>query len=161
MAAIDVHAHWFPPEWVALLEAEGNANGAKMGKNAKGWTNITIPGVALVSSFQPDMVDLDTMIAEMDRAAIDVRVFSLTNPMVYWAGPEFGLKLSRTWNDASSAAHTEHPDRFIGTMMLPPQVTMIPIFIMWNSSPFMNTYVPLIAPWFFGSAFFIFMLRQF
>lgn len=49
----------------------------------------------------------------------------------------------------------------ISTMMLPPQVTMIPIFIMWNSTPFMGTYVPLIAPWFFGSAFFIFMLRQF
>ena len=27
---IDVHAHWYPPEWVALLEREGDANGAKM-----------------------------------------------------------------------------------------------------------------------------------
>ena len=70
MSAIDVHAHWFPPEWIALLEGEGHANGAKMGKNAKGWTNITIPGVALVSSFQPDMVHLETMMSEMDRAAI-------------------------------------------------------------------------------------------
>jgi multiple sugar transport system permease protein len=49
----------------------------------------------------------------------------------------------------------------IATMMLPPQVTMIPVFIMWNSSPFMGTYVPLILPTFLGSAFFIFMLRQF
>ena len=121
MSAIDVHAHWFPPEWIALLEAEGNANGAKMGRNAKGWTNITIPGVALVSSFQPDMVDLETMMSEMNRAAIDVRVFSLTNPMVYWAPPEFGLKLSRAFNDACAAAHRKHPDRFLGTIMLPMQ----------------------------------------
>jgi aminocarboxymuconate-semialdehyde decarboxylase len=121
MSAIDVHAHWFPPEWIALLEEEGNANGAKMGRNAKGWTNMTIPGVALVSSFPPDMVDLATMMSEMDHAAIDVRVFSLTNPMVYWAPPEFGLKLSRAFNDACAAAHRKHPDRFLGTIMLPMQ----------------------------------------
>lgn len=49
----------------------------------------------------------------------------------------------------------------LATMMLPPQVTMVPVFIMWNSSPFMGTYVPLIVPAFLGNAFFIFMLRQF
>lgn len=49
----------------------------------------------------------------------------------------------------------------LATMMLPPQVTMVPIFIMWNSTPFMGTYVPLVVPAFLGNAFFIFMLRQF
>jgi len=49
----------------------------------------------------------------------------------------------------------------LSTMMLPPQVTMIPVFIMWNQSPFMGTYWPLIVPNFFGTAFFIFLLRQF
>ncbi|HWV25136.1 MAG TPA: carbohydrate ABC transporter permease [Thermomicrobiales bacterium] len=49
----------------------------------------------------------------------------------------------------------------LATMMLPPQVTMVPVFIMWNSTPFMGTYVPLIVPAFLGNAFFIFMLRQF
>ena len=27
---IDIHAHWFPPEWVELIEAEGNQNGARV-----------------------------------------------------------------------------------------------------------------------------------
>jgi multiple sugar transport system permease protein len=49
----------------------------------------------------------------------------------------------------------------LSTMMLPPQVTMIPIFIMWNKTPFMGTYWPLIVPNFLGTAFFIFLLRQF
>jgi multiple sugar transport system permease protein len=49
----------------------------------------------------------------------------------------------------------------LATMMLPPQVTMIPVFIMWNKSPFMGTYWPLIIPNFLGTAFFIFLLRQF
>ena len=33
---IDTHAHWFPPEWVALIEAEGNQNGAKVERTDKG-----------------------------------------------------------------------------------------------------------------------------
>ena len=49
----------------------------------------------------------------------------------------------------------------LSTMMLPPQMTMIPVFIMWNNTPFMRTYWPLIIPNFLGTAFFIFLLRQF
>jgi multiple sugar transport system permease protein len=49
----------------------------------------------------------------------------------------------------------------LSTMMLPPQVTMIPIYIMWNQTPLMGTYWPLIVPNFLGSAFSIFLLRQF
>ena len=121
MKAIDVHAHWFAPEWVTLLENEGAANGARMAKTAKGWTSIALPGVALVSSFPPDMVDLDIMVAKMDEAKIDLRVFSLTNPMVNWAPPEFGLRLARAFNDACAAAHRKHPQRFLGAITLPMQ----------------------------------------
>jgi aminocarboxymuconate-semialdehyde decarboxylase len=121
MPIIDVHAHWFPPEWLALLEEQGAAHGAKMGLSDKGLKTLTLPGFALVQKFQHDMVDLEIMIAEMDKAAVDVRVFSLTNPMVYWAPPEFGLALSRAFNDACAAAHLKYPTRFLGTIMLPMQ----------------------------------------
>lgn len=49
----------------------------------------------------------------------------------------------------------------VSTMMLPPQVTMIPVYMLWNKVGLMGTYFPLIIPQFVGSAFFIFMLRQF
>jgi multiple sugar transport system permease protein len=49
----------------------------------------------------------------------------------------------------------------VATMMLPPQVTMIPVYIMWSKIGLTGTYLPLLIPQFFGSAFFIFMLRQF
>lgn len=49
----------------------------------------------------------------------------------------------------------------IGTMMLPQQVTMIPVFMMWRIAGGVDTYWPLIVPSFFGSAFYIFLLRQF
>ena len=120
MHAIDVHAHWFAPEWVELLEREAGANGAQMGRNERGRT-ITIPGVALVSAFPPDMMDLDIMITEMDAARLDTRVFSLTNPMINWAPPEFGLKLARAFNDGCAAAHRKFPQRFYGAITLPMQ----------------------------------------
>lgn len=49
----------------------------------------------------------------------------------------------------------------LATMMLPAQVTMIPAFLIFKKLGWYNTLVPLWLPSFFGSAFFIFMLRQF
>ncbi len=49
----------------------------------------------------------------------------------------------------------------LSTMMLPEQVTMIPLFILFSKLGWVNTYLPLVVPQFFGNAFFIFMLRQF
>lgn len=49
----------------------------------------------------------------------------------------------------------------MGTMMLPPQVTMIPIFLIWNKLGAVGTYLPLIVPTFLGTPFLIFMIRQF
>ncbi|WP_016907665.1 carbohydrate ABC transporter permease [Streptomyces xiaopingdaonensis] len=49
----------------------------------------------------------------------------------------------------------------VGVMMLPPQVTLVPLFSMWASVDLVGTLVPLVAPLFFGHAFSIFLLRQF
>lgn len=50
----------------------------------------------------------------------------------------------------------------LATMMLPGIVTMIPVYILWAKLGFVNTFVPLIAPAYFGGgAFAIFLLRQF
>lgn len=50
----------------------------------------------------------------------------------------------------------------LSTMMLPGQVTMIPIFFLWNKLGLIDTFAPLTIPSFFASsAFFVFLLRQF
>jgi ABC-type glycerol-3-phosphate transport system permease component len=49
----------------------------------------------------------------------------------------------------------------LSTMMVPGIVTLIPTFILFSRLGWVNTPLPLIVPHFFGSAFFIFMLRQF
>lgn len=49
----------------------------------------------------------------------------------------------------------------LATMMLPPQVTLIPLFLIWNGIGATNTYLPLVVPAFLGTPFFIFLIRQF
>ncbi len=47
------------------------------------------------------------------------------------------------------------------TMMLPWQVTMVPLFVVFKNFGWINSYRPLVVPSLFGSAYFIFLLRQF
>ena len=49
----------------------------------------------------------------------------------------------------------------IATMMLPFQVRMIPLYILFAKLGWLNTFLPLIVPNFFGNAFYIFLMRQF
>jgi aminocarboxymuconate-semialdehyde decarboxylase len=63
----------------------------------------------------------------MDARNVDLYALSMTNPMVYWAPPQFALKLSRAVNDACAAAHMRYPERFVGTIMLPMQDTALAV----------------------------------
>lgn len=49
----------------------------------------------------------------------------------------------------------------LGSMMLPGVVTIVPVFLVWNAVGLVGSQVPLWAGNLFGSAFFIFLLRQF
>jgi multiple sugar transport system permease protein len=49
----------------------------------------------------------------------------------------------------------------IATMMIPGAVLMVPIYVLWRRLGLIGTFAPLWAPAFFGSAFNIFLLRQF
>jgi multiple sugar transport system permease protein len=49
----------------------------------------------------------------------------------------------------------------LATMMMPGWVTLIPQYILFSKIHWLNSYKPLIIPHFFGSAYLIFLLRQF
>jgi multiple sugar transport system permease protein len=49
----------------------------------------------------------------------------------------------------------------LSTLMLPYPVTMVPLFALFNQLGWINTFLPLIVPAFFGNAFYIFLLRQY
>ena len=49
----------------------------------------------------------------------------------------------------------------LATLMLPAYVLLIPNFLLFWQLGWLNTYLPLTVPFWFGSAFFIFLFRQF
>lgn len=49
----------------------------------------------------------------------------------------------------------------LSTLLLPGEVTMVPVFLIWRKLGGVNTLFPLWVPNLFGSAFYIFLIRQF
>src|SRR4029450_8976329 len=115
---VDIHAHWHPREWLKLFQRDGAAEGAKLERTPKGYTIRT---ERVVNAFDEEFVDLDLRLEGMARQRVHVHALSLTAPMVYWASSGFEHALAQASNDAASAAHAKHPDRFVGLAMLPMQ----------------------------------------
>lgn len=88
------------------------------------------------------------------------------NSLIITVLPLFAVLISSA-AVAFAFARIEWPGRnllfgiLLSTMMLPGQVTMIPVFVTFHKIGWVNTFKPLIIPSFFGSAFYIFLLRQF
>ena len=116
---IDIHAHFYPQSYLKILAEEGESFGIRLDQTHPKETVIDIKGSRL--SLGPAFTDLDLRLKEMKRQRVDIHALSLTRPMVYWADPELGLKLSQAMNDAMAEAHTAFPDRFVGLAVLPMQ----------------------------------------
>lgn len=116
---IDVHSHFFPDEFLRLVEREGRPHGA--GIDRSGATAVlSLPGhppVALTAPF----VEVEARLACLDAAGIAVQALSLAPPMVHWAPPDLGAELARAYNDGIAAICRRYPDRFVGLATLPLQ----------------------------------------
>jgi multiple sugar transport system permease protein len=95
-------------------------------------------------------------------------------PLLTWLGNSITVTLaaavSVTFSSAIVAfgfAYFRFPGRnllfglVMATMMLPAVVTMVPQYLIWDWLHLASTQIPLWAPNLFGSAFYIFLLRQF
>jgi aminocarboxymuconate-semialdehyde decarboxylase len=118
--AIDVHAHFFPERFLALVEAEGAPARATLDRSdPRGPILVTSAG--RTPPLEPRYYDLAKRLRSMDQQGVQIHALSLTTPMIYWAEGELGGRLARAFNDACSEAHRAHPDRFLGCAMLPLQ----------------------------------------
>ncbi len=118
--SVDVHAHFYPENYLKLLGAEGGRFGIRLSRsNHKG--PVIEVGPLRVGPLKPGYTDLDARKRDMDRQRIHIHALSLSVPMVYWADAELGPRLARAVNDAMSQAHTAFPDRFVGLATLPMQ----------------------------------------
>jgi len=118
MKTVDIHAHWYPQEWIRVFEKDGASEGASI-ERRDGKYFIKVKHIT--NAFDERFVVVAERIAEMDKRSIDVHCLSLTTPMVYWASPGLATAMSQAFNDAAAAAHRKHPDRLIGMAMVPMQ----------------------------------------
>jgi len=121
-AGVDVHAHFFPESFIRLVEQSGASFGAGVERSDPKGPALVVGG-SRTAALEPRYWDLDLRIRSMNRQGVAVQALSLTAPMVYWADGVTGARLSAAWNDAASAAHVAHPDRFVVCAMLPMQDT--------------------------------------
>jgi len=95
-------------------------------------------------------------------------------PLINWMFNSIAIALLAATTVAVSSsliawgfAHFQFPGRKImfglvlATMMLPGAVTMIPIYLIWKELGALGTWIPLFGMNLFGSAFYIFLQRQF
>ena len=118
---------------------------------------------AMSASLWPSEWHFENFVAVFDRSPL-LEYFA--NSMIYSGLATVGALLS-----AIPAAYALSRLRWRGqnlffmltvaAMMLPPQVTVVPLYDLWVRLGLTGTLVPLIAPYFFFDAFSIFLLRQF
>jgi len=118
---IDIHAHYFPESYIELIAKHGHRVGATVTVDAQGRRFIQVGLLLRTGPITPLFIDIDARLKEMDRQGVKIHALSLTQPMVYWADDDLGVRLCIAFNDAISAAHRQHPDRLIGFACLPMQ----------------------------------------
>lgn len=116
--AIDIHAHYFPPGYLAVLDQYGYPpETVYSSADPKG--PATQPGTRTNKLRDRAFVDLDTRIAAMDQQGVSVHALSVPPPYVFARNGELMIRLARAFNDGASVAHQAHPDRLIGLATLP------------------------------------------
>jgi ABC-type glycerol-3-phosphate transport system permease component len=129
-------------------------------------TSLKLPHEVLV--FPPQWIPDPPEWENYSRALDQMRFMHfLRNTLILTAGGMLGVLFSSAVV-GYGFARLRFPGRtflfilVVATMMLPPQVTIIPQFILFRHLGWINTFLPIIVPAFLGqSAFSIFLMRQF
>ena len=112
LAPIDIHAHFYPEELIALWREEGPRCGGEV-VDVEGKGVVLKAGPLATNPLGPRFSDLDARLEAMDEQGVAVHALSLSLPMVYWADKALAQKLSECYNDAAATAFLRHPDRFL------------------------------------------------
>jgi aminocarboxymuconate-semialdehyde decarboxylase len=114
---IDIHAHFYPAELIAIWKAEGPRCGGEVGE-VEG-KPVLKAGAVQAGPLNPRFTNVDARIEAMNEQGVALHAMSLSLPMVYWADAALAQKLSEAYNDAAAAAHQRHPDRLVSLAILP------------------------------------------
>ena len=117
MPVIDIHAHFYPEPYLDLLVQAGYPPGTRY---ALGPADAPEgPQSRRYAMHDDAFTDIATRIGRMNAQGVDVHALSLPPPDAFAHTPALLERLCRAFNDAASAAHAAHPDRFVVLASLP------------------------------------------
>jgi len=105
---VDVHNHFYPPAYLALLEERGR--GVRIRTDHQGRRYLEEAGTRL-ATLTPPMTDLERRFAMMEAVGIDLQVLSLTAPNVYAFDAGDAVAAARLVNDEYARLRALHARR--------------------------------------------------
>ncbi len=168
-----------PPQWIPRtdrLDAHGNQlvryqnqTAVNVDRNADGTYTLDLNGLH-VTATADDFVVQQEVALHWENYVEAFRIIdfprNLRNTLFVCFTVVIGTVLSCSLV-AYSFSRIEWPGRdlcfilVLATMMLPYQVMLIPLFVLYKNLGWTGTFKPLIVPAFLGTPFYIFLLRQF
>lgn len=122
---------------------------------------------AQVFSIPPEWVPVPVMWSNYQRLMSEIPFLLYLRNTVFVTVTSVALYVASSAVVAYGFSRLKWPGRealfyaLLATMVLPPQVTLIPQFVMFQKLGWVGTFLPLIIPPLTGSAFAVFLLRQF
>lgn len=114
---IDVHNHYYPPEY--LRELERGSSRYRVTEDDQGNPVLHSPGDYNI--IVPGHRDAEFRTAVLDSAAVDRQVITFTAPGTAMETPERSVELCRVVNDALAAVCARYPGRYSTLATLPMQ----------------------------------------
>src|SRR5688500_10778790 len=113
---LDLHTHFYTEQFFQTIRDLPSE--FSFDTSSTGQTIITYRG-ARFFGVTPAMTDVDKRIEDMDRAAIDVEVVSLSTPNVFFTDAQHQPEVARMINDSYADLIARHPKRFKGFASIP------------------------------------------
>lgn len=115
MFIVDVHNHYYPPEYLSLLRASSSP--VKVTDDAEGNPLVHYPGDynIIVQGHR----DIDYRQSMLERSGVDLQVITFTTPGVHIEQPEVAVAWARKINDAMATIARERSARFSALATLP------------------------------------------
>jgi aminocarboxymuconate-semialdehyde decarboxylase len=117
MRTVDFHNHFYPPEYVAALEAPSSKSTIRVTHDDDGNPCVHYPGDFNV--LVPAHRDIDYRQRVLDDHGIDVQVLTFTTPGVHVESPATSITWAQMINDAFARIIGERSGRFTALATLP------------------------------------------
>src|SRR5262249_40616766 len=115
MPIVDVHNHYYPPEYLDALGPSGST--LSLTTDSAGNPVVHYPGDynVMVRGHR----DIAYRQSVLDELGVDTQVISLTTPGTHVEAPAVAATLARITNDAFARVRAERPGRFVPLATLP------------------------------------------